>query len=158
MKCEQVREEYEDRCLDKELTVNELKELKSHLENCDHCQQSFSKYKEFVQLQKSRYHYTPSLHGKQKLMRKIWQKKLLPYELMSSVAVAFLCFFGIQSFINSRITNQRFEMILNKSIYSISASAEASYTKINPKLVFQNPEKPQFLDPDRILNLLNDGD
>jgi hypothetical protein len=159
MNCSEIREEFLDRYLDKELTLEEIRVLKAHLESCVHCQKIFSGYKSLVNYQKTRFSYTPSFHNKQKLIRRIRQKKLLPFELVGTVAIGFLCFFGITAFIESRIINQHFERIVEKSIYSLSASASASpvfhgsYRSPNSNDVTQN-----MIDPDKILNLVNDED
>jgi len=159
MNCKIIREEYMDRYLDKELTFEEIKELKAHLEGCPQCQKAFSTYKTFIQMQKARISFAPSVHGKQKLVKKIRQKKLLPYQLVGSVAVAFLCFFGMTAFIESRIINQRFEKILSTSIHSISPTSDASMTISGTPRKDRTYTTPQdYVDPERILYIVNDGD
>ncbi len=159
MNCKMIRDEYVDRYLDKELTLEEIKALKTHLEGCPQCQKAFSTYKTFIQMQKARISYAPSAHGKQKLVRKIRQKKLLPYQLAGSVAVAFLCFFGMTAFIESRIINQRFEKILSTSIHSISPTSDASMTISGAPRREKTYSAPQdYVDPEKILYIVNDGD
>jgi len=159
MNCKLVREEYMDRYLDKELTFEEIKELKAHLEGCPQCQKAFSTYKTLIQMQKARISFSPSAHGKQKLVKRIRQKKLLPYQLAGSVAVAFLCFFAVTAFIESRIINQRFEKILSTTIHSITPTSNASMTISGTPRNDKKSISPQdYVDPERILYIVNDGD
>jgi len=152
MDCADFKGIYLDKYLDNELSLEETKEFRLHLSECRDCSDFFRGYQELLNLQKAFSSYSPSQISKDKFIRKIKRRKNFPFQVATGLALFMVAFFGGKAFFEYQTINQRYQMIVNKSVQMIS-SANSTHTNLGPKSAFSE----ENTDRNKIFELLNDG-
>ncbi|MDN5338717.1 MAG: hypothetical protein PWQ20_1787 [Thermotogaceae bacterium] len=118
--CEELCMSY----LDGDMTEEEEKHFKLHLESCEFCQDFLKNYQIFISYERIRTSYHSSVNSKKKVMKKIRNKKLLPYRIaMATVGV----FFGVvllQNYFSTYSTKDYYAQIFQKGVEMLSQSTQ----------------------------------
>lgn len=154
MECKELREDWINRYFDRTLTMDELKEFRLHIEACTDCRDTFRTYHQYVSYQKSRIQYHTSQLSKDRFIKRIKRRKAIPYQIGAAAAIFVIGFFGMTAFNDFRHTNDRYRMILDKSMEMIltSETAEATNTQLHSRTA--NITIPA----EKIIKLLHDGE
>ncbi len=154
MDCKELREDWINRYFDHTLSKDELTAFRLHIADCSDCAQSFRTYHQYVSYQKSRIQYASSQLSKDRFIRRIKRRKSLPYQIGAIAATFVIGFFGVSAFMDFQNTNNRYRMIIDKSMEMIrtSETTDASRTHLYPNTADISINK------DKILKLLHDGE
>ncbi|MCD6545772.1 MAG: zf-HC2 domain-containing protein [Thermotogae bacterium] len=120
-----MKESCEELCmkyLDGEMTEEEEYHFKKHVESCDFCQDFLKNYQIFISVEKIRTSYHPSISNKKKVMKKIRNKKFLPYRIALATVSVFFGVFLLQSYFNTSSTQNYYAKIFEKGVEMLSQS------------------------------------
>lgn len=108
--------------LDGEMDEREIQEFEEHLKECEFCQDFLKNYRVFITVEKIRTLYHPSTNSKKKVLKKIKNKKFLPYRIALATVSVFFGIFLLQGYLNFSSTQSYYAKILEKGAEMLSQS------------------------------------
>jgi len=120
-----MKDSCEDLCmkyLDGEMSEEEVHQFKEHINKCEFCQSFLRNYQTFITVEKIRTSYHPSINSKKKILKKIKNKKLLPYRIAMATVSVFFGIFLLQGYLNFSSTQSYYAKIFEKGIEMLSQS------------------------------------
>lgn len=118
--CEELCMSY----LDGEMTEEEEQHFKLHVESCEFCQDFLKNYQIFISYERIRTSYHPSANSKKKVMKKIRNKKLLPYRIAMATVGVFFGVILLQNYFRVSSTQDYYAQIFQKGVEMLSQSTQ----------------------------------